>query len=194
MRRAAFALLALLLAAPLFAITGTPVRGNRIGVLRIADRYAGPEAAVADTVQSGLTRELRGLGFDAYESDLTYDDLRRFEGDAPAYYVEIVSGRAADHAVGEVGLTNGVLAGTVGLVVSHVAAEVRLYDGRSLEVVRSFEVRHRSTTIAPTGVGIGGRWSWLWVGLPVLRYGEYRSAAREVAHDAAKQIAETAQR
>lgn len=194
MRRAAFALLTFLVAVPLFAITGTPIRGNRIAVLRIGDRYNGAEAAVADSVLSGLTRELRGMGFDAYESDLAYDDLRRFENGAPAYYVEIVSGRAADHAVGEVGLTNGVIGGTIGLVVSHVAAEVRLYDGRSLEVVRSFDVRHRSTTVAPTGIGIGGRWSWLWVGLPVLRYGEYRNAAREVAHDAAKQIAETAQR
>jgi len=194
MKRLSMILVLAFAAAPLFAITGNPVRGNRIGVLRIADRYDGPAATVAENVQSGLCRELRNFGFDAFETDVTYDDLRRFERDAPSYYVEIVRGDGWSREAGGVDLSNGVVGGSVGVIVSGVAAEVRLYDGRSLEVIRSFDLRHRSTSVAPTGVGIGGRWSWLWVGLPFFRYGEYRNAAREVAHDAAKQIAGVTQR
>lgn len=186
MRRTALALLLALTALPLFAITGTPVRGNRVGVLRIADHWDGPEADVAATVQASLRDELRAAGFDAYDANATFDDLRRFDDGAPAYYVEVVSGRASGHEAGDIGLTNGVVGGSFGLVVSKVAAEVRLYDGKSLEMIRRFDVRHRSTRIAPTGVGIGGPWSWLFVALPI-RHG-YSGAAREVAHDAAQQI------
>lgn len=193
MKRLALVILSLSIAAPLFAITGQPVRGNRIGVLRIAERYdGGPEQAVAESVQRDLQDELRRLGFDAFASDRFYDDLRRADDHHPAYWVEIVSGHASDRGAGEIGVGGNGIAGTIGIVVSSVAAEVRLYDGRSPEMIRSFDLRHRSTSVAPTGIGVGGPWSWLWVGVPLFRSNDYRSAAQAVAHDAARQIAEVA--
>ncbi len=196
MRRPLAAIVLAFAAAPLFAITGSPVRVNRIGVPRMAQQYDdGPENAVAATVQRELQSELRARGFDVVDTGMTFADLRRSADDGTPLYVEIVGGEASEHTRGEVGIGSAEgIAGTIGIVVSRVAAEVRVYDGRTLALQQSSALAPHSTAVAPTGIGTGGRWSWLWVGLPSRAWSGYRSAAHDVARYAADRIAEVARR
>jgi hypothetical protein len=189
-------LLGLLLATtPLFAInTAMLRRGDRIGVLRMSQRFdVAAEQTVADAIESRLPRALHDRGFDAFDTGRTYDDLRN--GDAPeaAYYVEVVGARAGDREAAGVGVgAENVYAG-IGVVVSRVAAEVRLYDGRTLELVDRWDLSKKSTAVVPTSVGIGGRFVWASIALPFVHYGQYRSAAHDVARQAAERIARAAQ-
>jgi len=184
------ALLICAIAVPALALTTTPRPGDRIGVLRISDRFAyGAEQTVASTIQNDLRRELRDLGFKAFDARITYDDLlRRGPGDAD-YYVEVVSAYAAGRPVGAMGVAIDGLAVEVGVVVSNVAAEVRLYDGRTLNLVERYDLAKKSTAVVPTGIGIAGRSIFAAIMLPFVQWGQNRSAAHEVAHQAALRIA-----
>lgn len=190
-------LLATLLAAtPLFAINTNGVlhRGDRIGVLRMADHYeAGSEQAVAGTIEDALPGALHKHGFEAFDAQRTYEDARN--GDAPpaAFYVEVVGAHAGEREAAGVGAGVGPIYTTVGVVVSRVAAEVRLYDGKTLALIDRWELTKRNTTVAPTSIGLGGRFFWADVALPFVRFGQYRSAAHDVARDAAARIAGAAQ-
>jgi hypothetical protein len=66
------------------------------------DMY-GAERTVAKTVQSDLGRELRSLGFDAFDAQLTYEELSRPAGRSADFFVEVVSSQALNHPVGGVG-------------------------------------------------------------------------------------------
>ncbi|MDQ6802215.1 MAG: hypothetical protein M3041_15430 [Acidobacteriota bacterium] len=175
---------------PGFALTQSPRPGDRIGVLRMPDRYAhGAEQAVAKTVQTALRSELRDLGFDAYDARLTYDELSRHSLPAAEYFVEIISGPSANHPVGGAGIGAGAVSVEVGVVVAQVAAEVRVYDGRTLNPIAQFDLHKNKTAVLPMGIGLGGRWTWAYIALPFMQYGQYRAAAHEVAHQAAERIA-----
>src|SRR5438067_3612385 len=114
---------------PAFALTQSPRPGDRIGVLRMSDGYSrGAEEAVAKTVQADLRRELRDLGFDAYDARLTFDELSRHSLPPAEYFVEIISSRSAN-PVGGAGVGVRAVSVEVGVVVAQVAAEVRVYDG-----------------------------------------------------------------
>jgi hypothetical protein len=178
------------MAVPAFALTRAPRPGDRIGVLRMSDRYSyGAEQTVAGTIQSDLRRELRALGFDAFDAAVTYDAmLRSGPGDAD-FYVEVVSGRAGGRPVGGIGAGAGGVAVEVAVVVARVAAEVRLYEARTLNLVESYDLQKNSTAVIPTAIGIGGRSIWAAIMLPFVQYGQYRAAAREIAHQAAARIA-----
>ncbi|PYL83876.1 MAG: hypothetical protein DMF17_12285 [Verrucomicrobia bacterium] len=77
----------------------------------------------------------------------------------------------------------------VAVVVGRVAAEVRLYDGRTLNIIESYDLHRDNTAVVPTGIGIAGRSIWAAIMLPFVQYSQYRSAAHEVAHQAALRIA-----
>src|ERR1041385_1015528 len=130
-------LLGLLLAAtPLFAINTTVLRrGDRIGVLRMSERFDGSEQTVATAIESVLPRALHERGFDAFDAQRTFEDVRN--GDAPpaAFYVEVVGARAPARGAAGIGVAAENVGTTLGVVVSRVAAEVRLYDGKTLELV-----------------------------------------------------------
>ena len=175
---------------PAFALTQSPRPGDRIGVLRMPGRYArGAEETVAKTVQLDLRRELRDLGFDAYDARLSFDELSRNALPAAEYFVEIISSPSGNRPVGGAGVGVGALSVDVGVVVAEVAAEVRVYEGRTLRTIEQFDLRQHNTRFVPMGIGLGGRWSWLYVALPFMQYGQYRAAAHEVARDAAERIA-----
>jgi hypothetical protein len=178
------------IAIPAIALTTTPRPGDRIGVLRRAERFAyRDEQTVSNIIQNDLPRELRDLGFQASDARITYNELlRRGPADAD-YYVEVVSGSALGRPVGAVGAAVAGMAVEVGVVVANVAAEVRLYDGRTLNLVESYDLAKRSTAVMPTGIGIAGRSIFAAIMLPFLQYGQYRSSAHEVAHQAALRIA-----
>ena len=194
MKRALATLVLLLGATPLLAInTAILRRGDRIGVLRMSEQFdAASERTVANAIESALPRALRDRGFDAFDAQRTYDDLRRGDDGGAAYYVEVVGAHAGDRerAAVDVGVEN--LYASIGVVVSRVAAEVRLYDGRTLELVDRWDLSKKSTAVVPTSVGVGGRFVWASFALPFVHYGQYRTAARDVAAQAAKQIAQAA--
>jgi len=175
---------------PAFGLTVTPRLGDRVGVLRISGRFDyRTERSVASTVQNDLRGELQDLGFDAFDARATYDELLRNGPGRADYYVEVVSGYASGRPMGAVGAAVGDLALEVGVVISRVAAKVRLYDGHTLNVVETYDLQKDSTAVVPTGVGIGGRSIWAAIMLPIVQYGQYRSAAHVVAHEAALRIA-----
>jgi hypothetical protein len=175
---------------PAFALTQSPRPGDRIGVLRMTDRYTrGAEAAVAKTVQTALRHELRDLGFDAYDARLTFDELSRHSLPPAEYFVEVISGPSASNPVGGAGVGIRAVSVEVGVVVAEVAAEVRVYDGRTLNQIAQFDLRKNTTAVVPMGIGLGGRWSWAYIALPFIQYGQYRAAAHAVARQAAERIA-----
>lgn len=190
MKRLALSLLIVLTAASAFALD-TAKRGNRIGVLVTRDRYEkGAEAAMAASIGKYLCEELQKAGFDAFLTNVTYDDLSRNVTTAADYYVEVASSDTSGGAPGGVGVGSGPVAVDISVVVAHVAAEVRLYDGRSLELIRSFELHQSKKGIAPTSISIGGGGIWGWFSIPITEVVQFRRAARSIAKDAATQVAE----
>lgn len=189
----ALGIVLLLAATPLLAInTSILRRGDRIGVLRMSERFDGSEQTVANAIESVLPRALRDRGFGAFDAQRTYDDLRRGDVADAAYYVEVVGARAGDRQAAGVDVGVDNLYASVGVIVSHVAAEVRLYDGRTLELVDRWDLSKKSAAIVPTSVGIGGRYVWGAIVLPIIHHGQYRAAARGVAQTAAERIAQAA--
>ena len=194
MKRPVLGLLILLLATPLFAInTNVLRRGARIGVLRMSEQFdVAAERTVSNAIEDALPRALRDCGFDAFDTQRTYDDVRNGDGPGAAFYVEVVGARAGDREAAGVGVGAENVYASVGVVVSRVAAEVRLYDGKTLELIDRFDLSKKSTAVVPTSVGIGGRYIWAAFALPFVHYGQYRSAAHDVARQAAEAIARTA--
>lgn len=174
----------------MFGLTKPVSHGDRIGVLRMSSRYAeGADETVATTLQKDLRRELRAVGFDAFDARASYDDLSRGSVSHADYYVEVVSSDADNRSVGGGGAAIGRVAVDIDVVVSRVAAEIRVYDGRTLELVDRFDLRNRRTAVVPTGIGVGHRFVWAFIALPLVQYGQYRSAAHEIARQAAERIA-----
>ncbi len=190
MKRALIACLLAAVAVPALAFRTTLRRGDRVAVLRpqITDDDRGEER-VAKTVCVYLQRELRSRGMDAYDAHMTYDDVRREGSTDVDYYVEVVASNVASVPVGEVGVGNRNVGVDVAVIVSHVAATLRIYDGRTLEVIDTIALRRNASAIMPTAIGIGGDRVGLWLAIPFVQYSRYRAAARAVAQDAAAQIA-----
>lgn len=186
---------ALLAALSCFAIAAaglainTTLRGNRIGVLD-SGLTVPEEAEIASAVQDRLGAELAARGFDAFAARATLDDLRRGAPFAADYYVEIAGSGEQAIPTGSVGVATGPIVADLGVIVSRVAAVVRVYDGRTLELVDSFALEARKTSVIPTGIGIGHRGYGIgfWAGVPLVRYFHVRGATGEVARDAAERI------
>lgn len=190
MKRALFASLLLVVAVPAMAFKTTLRRGDRVAILRtqIGDDYRGEER-VAKTVCLYLQRELRHRGMDAFDAGITWDDVVR-EGRSDAdYYVEVVASDADSASVGGVGIGNRNVGVDVAVVMSRVAATIRLYDGRTLELIDTLDLHRSSSAIMPTAIGVGRDHLSLWIAIPFVQYSRYRAAARAIARDAAAQIA-----
>ncbi len=187
MRRFAFVLL-FLAALPAFAIHPDVAR---IGVLRFSMRYSeSADAQVARAIQDSLRGELSRLGYDAFDTGATIDDLRRNETNADLY-IDVVGSRESTGSTGGIALGTPNVRADIGIVVSRVAAEVRVYDGHSLELVRTYPLDRHSTSVMPTAIGAGHLVgpAAVWVTVPVMRWMQGRSAARDVATEAAERIA-----
>lgn len=169
--------------------------GNRVGVLDLSARYDAPDADIAMAIERRLSDELRSRGLDAFEVRAQYSQLQRFEPANADYYVEITGGSGSATPIGNVSLGTRNVVADIGLIVSHVAAQVRLYDGRTLELLQTFDLEHHNTAVVPTGVGIGG-WTGrvaFWAAVPIFQWTQTRSAIRSVAQEAASAIAEQVQ-
>jgi len=182
----------LLVSTPVFAInTSILYRGDRIGVLRMPERFdRASERAVSSAIEEELPSALHKQGFEAFDTQRTYDEARNGDAPAAAFYVEVVGAHTdgGNNAAGiDVGV-NGVYT-TVGLLVSHVAAEVRLYDGKTLALIDRWYLGEKNVTVAPTSISLASRFLFAELAMPLVRAGQSRNAAHDVAREAAARIA-----
>ena len=186
MRRTIFAT-ALLVATAASAIK-LDTRPIRIALLEPSGRYADRrDAQASDLIHERVRDELIARGYDVF---ITGDDRPRAD-----YYVDLLGPGGGGHPVADIGLPLGRSAGVdFAVIVSHVAASVNLYDGRTHELLQTLDLHKKSTTVAPTAIGFGGRPFWAVVAVPFVEWAQYRSGIRAVAHDAARQIDEALRR
>lgn len=182
-------LLLFFLATPLFAFRELPPPGARIAVLRISSAFTYPaDRTVAATIQSDLCSELRRRGFDAFDARVAFEDLAHGQHPDADFYVEVVSGNAANQPVAGGGIGTESVGVDLAVVIARVAAEVRLYD-KDLRIIGQYDLHRDSTAVLPTGIGLGGRHLWAWIPLPLVQYAQSRYAAHAVAAQAAARIA-----
>ena len=190
MRRFAFAL-CLLIVVPAVAYAFEPeprvaeARNARIGLLRI------PNGGITgEQIVDQIRRELRHAGFDAYTVPATFEEVRDGMGADADFYVEVASdGSTTPYGGIDVGNRNvGV---SVEVVVSQIAGELRIYDGRSLELVEAHELHERASAVMPTYIGVGGRSGHVGIALPFARWAQNRRVVRGAAREAAAAVAET---
>jgi hypothetical protein len=180
----ALPILALLLAAHAAFAFDSARRPARIAVLR---GESDAQMAVADA----LRRELRARGLDAFDAERTYDEVVDDRTDIADYYVEITGGEATTEDYGGIGISGPHADVELGVVVSRLAAELRVYDAATMEVLATQNLSKRSTAVLPTSVGIGGRALYAFVALPFIERAQHRSVARAAARDAASLVAAT---
>jgi hypothetical protein len=192
MRRAAAVLGLLFFATPLFAFTGTPSgkRALRVGVLHTSDRWA--EASydsAAAAIEHEMAQQLRKAGLDAWDTHCTLEQIDGREDREADLYIEVSGGDARLREIGGIDIGTRHVATSIGVVVSKIAAEVRLYDGRSFELIDRFDLARSRTAVVPTSIGFGDRGIFAFAVLPVIDHFQYRAAVRDVAEDAARRIA-----
>jgi hypothetical protein len=180
----------LLVAGSAFAFDPKPAAPTtpRVGVLRIAEDYDHGEAYVARLMVQDLRKELRERGIDAYDTGLTYDEVSRGDGEDADYFVEIAGAGANSGSYAGVGIGSWDFGVGVDLVVSHVAAEVRIYDGRNGELVKRQELRKRNTAVMPTSLYLGGSRWFAAIATPFVQARQYRTITRSAARDAAQLV------
>ncbi|MEO8379754.1 MAG: hypothetical protein ABI779_08840 [Acidobacteriota bacterium] len=188
MKSLAFAL-CLIAAGPLLAFDTTPVK-PRIGIVRVpgTHRYD-PDEHVQKAVRESLRNELRGRGFDAFLSESTLEQIERSDDRRADLYVEIV-GDADTEDYGGVNVGDRHVDVSIGVLVSHVAADIRIYDGRTLDVIATDSLSRRSTAVLPTSVGFGDHGLFAIIALPFLERAQVRSVARACAREMATRVIE----
>lgn len=155
----------------------------RIGLLRGFD-------TTQQYVIDQLRNELRTRGFDAFDAELDFDEVTADDHSHLAdYFVEVIGGQGEISEHGGVGIDTRHGGVSLGVLVSRIAAEVRVYDAKTMELVSSHELRKKNTAVVPTSVGVGGGSIFAWVALPFIERAQYRSAARAAAKDAAMHVA-----
>ena len=171
------------------AFDPTPGRGNRIAILTTVAAEDDVETLrVAALMRGYLAKQLKRQGFDAFDARATFEEIERNQIASADYYVEFMRAETNSDPYG-----GGVVAGRHGgvdlaLVVSHIAAGLRIYDGRTLEIIDDVDVYARNRAVVPTAIGLGQRGLGVWVGLPVGLM-RSRSVAKEAARDASESIA-----
>jgi hypothetical protein len=190
MKRFLILLVAIAVAAPAFSFDPT----RRTGAIRLtvvaAPIFNGGdyEDRIASRVRRQLVDELRERGFDALDGRVTLEELDhrgRLDSD---FYVEIAPSGSYATPAGSVGVRAPNVTVDVAVVVSRIAAELRVYDRTLTEIARR-HLNREDTTVVPTGVGVGTYRMSVWFALPFVEYVRYRTAVNSVVEDAAKEIA-----
>jgi hypothetical protein len=189
MRRTILLAAVALLAAATASAINTDTHPLRIGLLAAPDRGDRRDVQTSDHVRNLLRAELRELGYDAF---LTGDRVEDLGPDTPAadFYLDVAGADHGSYPVGGVGVGGRSGFVDVGILIGRVAASVTIYDGRSLELLRTIDLQKRNTAVAPTGIGVGGRSFWTFIALPIVEWGQQRAAIRAIARDAARRIDE----
>jgi hypothetical protein len=163
----------------------------RVGVLRYDDEAFGPGGAwMSDEIVRHLLEELRERGVDAFDARVTYDEAAD-EGFAEADYLVEIAADADAGDFGGIGVGGPHGGVELSLLVARVAAEVRVYDGRTFELISTDNLRKRNRAVLPTAVGFGGRRSWLAIAVPFAQWAQQRRVARDAARDAASKVTAT---
>ncbi|HEX8616252.1 MAG TPA: hypothetical protein VF911_01590 [Thermoanaerobaculia bacterium] len=182
MKRLLLALILVVLPNAAFAFDTT--RATRIGVLRCDD-------ALQSDVAAALRNELRARGFDAFDAVRTYDEAVRDGAAVADYYVEIAAGDASTDEYGGLGVGTRHAGVSIGVLVSRVAAELRIYDGETMELVETHALAKRNTALVPTSVGVGGGSIFAYIALPYIERVQVRRVVRAAGRTAAELVAET---
>ena len=181
--------LALFLVQPALAFDTRKSTGNRITVLQ-APVYRGEyEDRVSARVRERLVDELRSRGFDAVDGRVTYDVLQREAPLDSDLYVELAPSRIDERPVAGVALPIPSGAVDIAVIVSRVAAELRVYDGRSLALISKRHLHAQNATVMPVAARAGGSRISAAIVLPFVEYARYRAAVNAVVGDAADEIA-----
>ena len=160
----------------------------RIDVLATPDRYLyGHEQRLNRIMQKSLTEELTSAGFNAAVTRNTYDELERAEETNADYYVEVVYTDVTGRPIAEIS-TGGPVGVDVGIESSRVRAEVRLYDGRTLEMLERFQLQQSRIVPVIEAVGVVSANIYVQAAIPFVRYAQLRSAIRAVAQQGAERI------
>lgn len=186
MKRLLIAFLLIAVPGMAMALDRTP-EPLRIGILRAPEgaRFAYAED-LHRIIRESLRDELRSRGADAWLAEVTFDDLGRDAEPAADYYVELTGDAWTDDR-GGIGVGGRHADIGLGVLVSGVAADIFVYDGRSLEMVARDSVARRNKALLPTGVGVGGRSLFAWIALPFERAQE-RRVARALAGEIAARV------
>ena len=188
MKRALAVFIALAIAAPIFAID-TRSRVTRIALLDLSSR-ATVNRDSFHAVRDSLRHELHARGFDAFVIDATYETLRR-DSHLADYYIEIADVRRSgggDNVTIGIGGDHGVIG--ISDVSATAAATLWLFDGRTFDVINSYDLESRSSGLAPASIGTGGHTFFAsFFILPLFEQVHARNAARKVGRDAGARIA-----
>jgi hypothetical protein len=166
-----------------------PQSGDRIGILMMPERYAGgTDGAIVSQVRRYLREELQHAGFQSFDAARTYDDLHRNDEQNADYYIEIVSadGSSKSHDLGSIqGQEGGV---ELALTVARIAAAIRVYDGHTLELLHTYDLKGKCRAVVPADIDMGVRGLVVWLAVPFIEHAQYRAAAHDVARDAVQMI------
>lgn len=190
MKRVLFIAALLLAAASAFAFNPAPA-SPRVGVLRVSEDYGHSERSVANLVVSYLRDELRQRGVDAYDTRLTYEQVSKGDGEDADYYVEIVGAGGESGSLGGIGVGTWDAGVSVDVIVSHVAAELRVYDGHTGQLLKSHQLNKRNTAVMPTSVYLGGSHVFAALTVPFVQHAQYKRISRSAARDAAQMVIAT---
>lgn len=199
MKRSLFVLIVLivLIASAPAAFAFDPVKRdlNRITVLE-PPLYGSTdvEMQIAGNVRRHLASELRSRGFDVVQSPATYADLQRSGATDAGLFVEIAPSDFDSSAQGDVAIAGRNAGVDLALLVSRVAAELRVYDGRTLALIAKRHLTRKDVSVVPTAIGAGGYRMSVWFALPFVRYARYRVTAGAIVNDAVAEIGKIAGR
>ncbi|HVR44042.1 MAG TPA: hypothetical protein VMS56_11440 [Thermoanaerobaculia bacterium] len=164
--------------------------GERVAILVIpAGELRQIDEELSGVVARALRGELERRGFDTVVLPRSVEEMDE-DGitdvvDA-AWIVEIVAsdGRASSlgGVAGEGTIDRIGIGGEISIVRSELSAELRVWDGRSLELLGTLHLDSRATTPTLSGIGIGRRGAGIRLSLPW--YGTYSRAARSIARQA----------
>lgn len=143
-------LLALLVATSAFALT--PTRPPTIALLDLSPRYE-MQVDAFGAMRESLKVSLQRHGFDAYKTDLRFEDIRNGNAD---YYLEIVGSEREAHASGGGGAGVGPIDVGVTAVKNRHFLELAVYDGRTLEILRTYQLDASTTSLVPSLLGVRG--------------------------------------
>lgn len=192
MKRAALLLALFAIAVPSFALKGTPDgrRPMRVGVLHTGDGWAdGNYDRAASAIEHEIVAQFHERGINAWETHRTLKDAFQDNVEPADLYVEVSGGDGRQREIGGLDISGPHVATTLGVIISKAAAEVRVYDGRTLDLVDRFELSKRKTAVVPTSFGLRDGPIIGFAIVPVFQHLQYRAAVRDVAKEAAERIA-----
>jgi hypothetical protein len=184
--------IAFLLLFPVAAFAFDPsTEPPRVAVLRQPEPlHHDGDNMVSDAVLRYVTEELRERGLDAFDAGVTYDEAVDQNYGEADYVIEIASD-ADGRDYGGMGV--GGRHGGVGMsiLVARVAAEVRVYDGHTFQLIDRQRLQHRNRALLPTSLSLGGRAAWIGVAVPIAQTVQFRNVAKAAARSAATFVTQT---